>query len=141
MEMDVFPHATLPLPNAGFLKTGHTWLGVRSYTLVEAHISDQRHIAHDPDARLAHRRGMRPAGATEAEIKAVKLEALDKLASRLRFKSGEAGVAEDFIGSPVALGDGFEEPLIELKKLLNGIGAHGTVSKNCLPRQIIEQYL
>jgi hypothetical protein len=93
MEMDVLPATGLAMPDSGLFKARDARLAVSAYSLVQANIRDDRDITHDANTRCAHRREMRTPSAAETEVKAVKLQALDELAFRLRLESGQARIA------------------------------------------------
>src|SRR6516162_8732389 len=73
MEMDVFPMAGLPLPDARFLAGDSRRRTVGAYALDEASIGHYRHIAHDAHPWRAHRSVVPPFDAAQLEVKPVEL--------------------------------------------------------------------
>jgi hypothetical protein len=134
VEVDVPPAPALALPDARLLVAGRHHEALRVLALVEAHVGDDGHVPHDADVRRAHRGVVVPRRPTQPKEEAVELEPFDELAEGFRLEGGERSVGEFLVGGPVALGDAFEQALVELKQLVFCGVRHGRSFHGGLPR-------
>jgi len=123
MKMHVLPAAIFLLPNSSFLDGSGHGGAVFPDSLIQANISDYRHIAHDPDSGRTHGRLMLSASAAKLEVKAMKVQTFDELPLGFRLKGGQSRIAELLVDSPIGVGNRIQQTLIESQQLVTqGIG-------------------
>ena len=92
----------------------------------EPDVAEDGAVANDSHVRLAHGNvfGRLLRRAWQVEKVFVKGHADGEVAARFGLEAGDRVVAERFVGFPIAVDNGDEEFVVEIKELLGGVGGH-----------------
>src|SRR5882724_7369157 len=94
MKMNVLPFSLLSLPDACLFHGRCNRRSILPDPLIQANISDYRHVAHDPDSGRTHGRLMLSASAAKLKVKAMKVQTFDELPLGFRLKGGQSRIAQ-----------------------------------------------
>jgi hypothetical protein len=123
MKMHVLPPAIFLLPNSSFLDGSGHGGAVFPDPLIQANISDHRHVAHDPDSGRAHGSLMLSTSAAQLKVKTMKVQTFDELPLGFRLKGGQSRIAEFLVNGPISVGNRIQQTLIESQEfVIQGIG-------------------
>jgi len=123
MKMNVLPFSLLSLPDACLFHGRCNRRSILADSLIQANISDHRHIAHDPDSGRTHGRLMLSASAAQLEVKAMKVQTFDELPLRFRLKGSHSRIAQLLVDGPISVGNRVQQTLIESQQfVMQGIG-------------------